>query len=140
MNTPLNFVSVYALPFSQACHTLYQLLMERLPEQSISHRHMPTYAAHCDFIARKPYREFVFIEDDGDYVGSIYLTEQNEIGIAIFKAHQGCGYGKEAVKWMMERHHGERLLANINPKNERSIKMFEKLGFNLLQITLTYES
>ena len=28
-----------------------------------------------------------------------------------------------------------RLLANINPLNERSIKMFESLGFKLIQLT-----
>jgi RimJ/RimL family protein N-acetyltransferase len=130
----LKLISVYDLPFMQTCKVLYDLLTERTPEQSISHKKMPTFAEHSHFVMNQPYPEWYMI-DDGGYVGSIYLTKANEIGISVFNKFQGRGYGKRAVRMLVDKHKGKRLLANINPLNERSIKFFTELGFKHIQQT-----
>jgi len=112
---------------------LYQLLKERTPEQSISHKSMPTMQEHIDFIESRPYLAWYFIQDE-DIVGSIYLTNQREIGISIFKHYQSSGYGKEAVKALMKRYPG-RFLANVAPENEPSRDFFKGLGFKKIQVT-----
>jgi RimJ/RimL family protein N-acetyltransferase len=73
---------------------------------------------------------------DGIFVGAVYLTRQREVGIGILKAHRGHGYAEKGIRLLLEQHPG-RALANINPSNGASIRLFHKLGFEgPVQITL----
>lgn len=123
--------------FDHAVDILYDLLAERsdADEINISHRKMPSRRCHAMFVKRKPYLAWYLIETDGDYAGSIYLSKQGEIGVFLFRRFQGRGLGTEAIKELMRRFPGKRFLANVNPANARSIALFQKLGFNLLQHT-----
>lgn len=118
---------------------LYDLLLEREPHQSISHKAMPTLEDHAKFVRNHPYLAWFLIQVDGEYVGAIYLTQLKEIGVGIFKRFQGKGYGKEAVKKIMSSYKGP-FLANINPQNQASINLFQRLGFNLIQYTYKLNS
>ena len=118
---------------------LYALLKERTTEQSISHKEIPDYNTHEAFVARQPYPVWKLIEVDGIIIGSIYLTERDEIGVFIFREQQGLGYGSEAVSMLMQEYPGRRFLANINPMNSDSEKLFLKLGFKHIQNTYAYE-
>jgi RimJ/RimL family protein N-acetyltransferase len=124
---------------------LYELIKERMtePEVNISAT-MPTWQQHRQFVCRKPYRCWYLIEVDGAFVGYVSATANNEIGIVIAKASRGKGYGPMAIKELMRMHdplpaipskRSGKWLANINPKNERSIGMFTSLGFKHLQNT-----
>lgn len=115
-------------------HFLYDLLAERTPEQSISHKMMPTWEEHERFTCSAPYLAWYVIEDVGYLRGAIYLSKQREIGVGILRKHQRKGYARAAVLELMRLHPG-RFLANVNPKNEASRKLWESLGFNLLQVT-----
>jgi RimJ/RimL family protein N-acetyltransferase len=124
---------------------LYELLKEREPHQNISHREMPSFEEHTRFVDSHPYQEWfvIFYEwrnVEMGPIGAIYLSKQNEIGIFIAKEYQGKGYGKTAICLLMNRHPGERFLANINPLNERSIDVFLDLGFELKQLTYAKET
>ena len=119
---------------------LYELLKEREPHQNISHREMPSFEEHTRFVDSRPYREWYVIFNGNIVVGAIYLSKQNEIGIFISEIRQGEGYGKQAVRLLMNRHPGERFLANINPLNARSINVFLDLGFELIQFTYAKET
>jgi RimJ/RimL family protein N-acetyltransferase len=124
---------------------LYELLKEREPHQNISHREMPSYEEHVRFVDSQPYREWFVIFNEHEPngmlpIGAIYLSKQNEIGIFIAKEYQGKGHGKTAICLLMNRHPGERFLANINPLNERSIDVFLDLGFELKQLTYAKET
>lgn len=112
---------------------LYSLLAERTDAISISHRAMPCWGDHVRFIDSGPYEAWYFIGDEP--LGACYLSKQNEIGIGIFKEHQGKGYGPQAIKELMRIHGPRRYLANINPRNEPSKGMFASLGFKLCQET-----
>lgn len=125
-----------------AAVVLYDLLAERAPEESISHRAMPTWDEHCAFIASAPYDCWCLIQvpDAGlsaarDYVGAIYLTRRDEIGITIFETERQHGYASEAIRLLTKSHPRPRYLANINPRNTKSIHLFAKLGFALIQHT-----
>lgn len=114
---------------------LYDLLEEREPHQAISHKEMPTYFQHVEFVKSEPYKAWYLITGyQGRVIGATYLSKQNEIGIGIFKKYQGKGYGRDAVLQLMKKHKGP-FLANINPKNAASIAFFEHLDFGLLQVT-----
>ncbi|MEK9736230.1 MAG: GNAT family N-acetyltransferase [Candidatus Nanopelagicales bacterium] len=113
---------------------LYQLLAERTPEQSISHKRMPTMAEHKAFVDGRPYAHWYEIRVDGKSVGAIYLSDRREIGVSIFHQHQRKGYGRAAVLELMHLHPGP-MLANVNPANAASRALWESLGGELLQVT-----
>lgn len=108
---------------------LYELLAEREPHESITHRAMPTFDQHLAFLASNPYKLlFLIVDNAGQYVGSCYVTHKSEIGVFVFKAHRGNGYARFAVQELM-RLHPEPLIANIAPTNEASMRLFQSLGF-----------
>lgn len=119
---------------------LYNLLEEREPHQSISHKAMPSMQEHTKFVLSYPYRGWYLIYDfEKDwYVGAVYITRNSEIGIGILKQYQRQGYGKGAVELIMAKY-PPPYYANINPDNDPSIRMFSEMGFSLKQITLCKE-
>lgn len=125
-------VSVYEV---QAIPALYSLLSERTPQQSISHKQMPSLSEHAAFVQSRPYEAWYMIVDGPGFVGSVYLSKQREIGIFLFLNCQGCGYASWAVEEMKRLHPG-KFLANVNPDNAPSIRFFERLG---KRIQVTYE-
>ena len=128
---------------------LWDLLAEREPSASISHRKMPTMGEHLAFVEKMDpdnghlydrYMIWDLIEVDGRIVGSIYLTQDDEIGISIFKAHQRKGYATAAIKKLMVECMVGPFYANVAPTNTASRAMFEKLGFKVIQQTLMLEA
>lgn len=129
----INLISVYRE--RQAIEILYDLLVEREPHQCISHKNMPNMDEHAAFVRSQPYFAWYLIEnEEGSYVGSIYLSKQREIGVFIFKRYARSGYGAQAVSALMSKWPG-RFLANINPNNAASIRFFENLGARHIQNT-----
>ena len=114
---------------------LYDLLMERNPRANISHKKMPTYNEHVSFVSAKPYSKWYVILYRVNKVGSIYLTSQNEIGIFIKKSFQNKQIGNNAVRKLIKKNPKKRYLANVNPKNKKSIRFFKNNGFKLIQYT-----
>lgn len=138
-----------------AARILYQLLGERPEYANISHRRMPTWEEHLEFIASEPYAFWYLVEgpsvvddndveiDPGSILGSVYLTRADEIGVAVFEKYRrlpGRFFGRSAVRLLMETHPRKVYYANINPANEPSRKMFEKLGFKHIQNTYALEA
>ena len=114
---------------------LYDLLMERNPRANISHKKMPVYNKHVSFVSAKPYSKWYVILYGVNKVGSIYLTSQNEIGIFIKKSFQNKQIGNIALRKLIQKNPKKRYLANVNPKNKKSIHFFKNSGFKLIQYT-----
>jgi|SaaInlStandDraft_7_1057024.scaffolds.fasta_scaffold87969_1 RimJ/RimL family protein N-acetyltransferase len=119
---------------------LYELLMERKLYMNISHKKMPNYDDHVQFIRSKPYTKWYIITKNHKKLGSIYLSKQGEIGIFLKKEIQKKGIGVKAMEEIMKLNPQKRYLANINPNNKNSICFFKKLGFNLIQYTFEKEN
>ena len=134
-------VSIYEEggPTPETLALLYTILLERRPDESISHKQMPTWEQHCRFVAMDPYLDWALILADEEPVGTIYVTENKEIGIGILSEFRRHGYAKDAIELVKEAFKGEKLYANINPKNQKSIDMFEGLGFTHCQNTYVFE-
>ena len=127
-----------------ATSLLYALLAERPRENWISHERMPTEAEHAAFVASHPFRFWYLIEVDGTQVGAIEVTHNNEIGIAILRAHQRKGLGTKALRCFLDIHEplppipavrNGNWLANIATLNEDSKLFFARLGFWPIQET-----
>ncbi len=118
---------------------LYGLLKERESNVNISHKKMPTYAQHIKFIESKPYSKWYIIRLGNQKIGSAYLSKQNEIGIFIIKNMHTQKLGTTALNMLIKKNRRKRYLANINPKNKKSISFFKKNGFELIQHTFELE-
>ena len=66
---------------SQQTELLYELLKER--RYSISHRKWPSYEEHKKFVSSVPYRVWYLVFRGKACLGSIYLQEDNSIGISL---------------------------------------------------------
>lgn len=119
------------------CRFLYDLLKKRDPRANISHRKIPTYKQHQNFVKSKPYTKWYIIQYGNSKVGSIYLSKCDEIGIFLKKEIQGKHVGTIALNLLIAKNPRRRYLSNVSPKNSKSIKFFKKNNFKL--ISYTYE-
>ena len=133
----INLTTVYPVTLD-TLHFLYDLLSKREEGVSISHTKMPSWNDHLDFVCSMPYRKWWLIEGERWRLGAAYITKKNEIGIEILQAYQRQGFGRDTLLKIIEMFPGERFLANISPKNERSQKFFEVMGFGLKQQTYEF--
>jgi len=117
---------------------LYNLLKLRDPKTNISHKQMPSFSEHKKFVNSKPYDKWYIIKLKNKKIGSIYLTSQNEIGIFIMKNIRGKNLGKESLSLLVSKNPRKRYLANINPKNSKSMRFFKNNGFSLIQHTYEF--
>lgn len=112
---------------------LYCLLEERPPEACISHKSMPTREQHAAFVRSKPYKEWCVIKAGKHLVGSVYITKNNEIGIAVDRRYARHGFASTAVFLMYINHKKSPVYANIAPGNYASKALFHRMGFRPLQ-------
>ena len=130
----MHLIDVYDLE-EWKIQALYDILSERTPDESISHKEMPAWDEHVKFVGSRPYAHWYLIgEKPLHIVGTIYLTENREVGVFIKREFRGKGFAKTAISLLRDRHPG-RLLANVNPNNETSRKLWESLGGKLIQVT-----
>jgi RimJ/RimL family protein N-acetyltransferase len=114
---------------------LFKLLKERNPNANISHKKMPAFSEHIQFVKSKPYSYWYVIQISHKKIGTIYLSKNNEIGIFLKKDHHNKGIASKALKLLITKHPKKRFLANINPKNKSSEKFFKNNNFKLIQHT-----
>ena len=119
---------------------LYNQLKERDSTVNISHKKMPTYLEHSKFILSNTYSKWYIIMNKNKKIGNVYLTKTNEIGIFILKSNENKGIGKKVLEKIMEMNPRSRYLANVNPKNKKSLNFFKKNGFKLIQYTFELTS
>ena len=117
---------------------LYELLKERTPAQSISHKKMPTWEEHLKFIKLMPYKAW-WIIFDAEPLGMAYLTKQDEIVVNLLKKYWNQGYGKRVFQLIMNRRPERKFYAHVNPNNKRNIGILQKMGFKKLQLTFVKE-
>lgn len=114
---------------------LFELLSQRKSYENISHKKMPTFEEHVKFVISRPYSKWYIVRLNSKKVGYVYLTHQNEIGIHVIEEVRGKNVAKQALELIMKKNPKSRYLANINPKNKKSIKFFTKNCFKLIQYT-----
>ena len=119
---------------------LYEMLEERELIQNITHKKIPSYNEHVNFIKSNPYSNWYIIFENNKKIGTVYLSKENEVGVFIIKKNQRNGIGKESLKKLIKKNPRKKFFANVNPKNYNSIKFFENFGFKLTQKTYEMNS
>tara|TARA_Y100000992_G_scaffold301685_1_gene273234 strand:- start:1024 stop:1470 length:447 start_codon:yes stop_codon:yes gene_type:complete len=77
------------IPNLSQIDTLYELLKQR--SDNISHAIIPSFEEHQSFVEDHPYRAWYILSRKDSPIGSVYLTNENSIGINIkdsFDAHE----------------------------------------------------
>ncbi len=114
---------------------LFDLLKQREGTVNISHKSLPDWEEHLQYVKKHGYQSWDIIWVENTRIGNIYLTKNDEIGIFIDKKLQFHGYGSKALEEFMKKNGKKRYLANINPTNYKSIQFFGKNGFTHIQNT-----
>ena len=114
---------------------LFDLLKQREGTVNISHKSLPDWEEHLQYVKKHDYQSWDIIWVENTRIGNIYLTRNDEIGIFIDKKLQFHGYGSKALEEFMKKNGKKRYLANINPTNYKSIQFFGKNGFTHIQNT-----
>jgi len=65
---------------------LYEFL--KIRKYNISNLSIPTYSEHIKFVLKHPYRAWYLIKFDKRYVGTIYILDNNCIGLSLFDNHK----------------------------------------------------
>jgi hypothetical protein len=125
---------------------LYRLLCERPALANISHVEAPAFEEHQRFVRRHPYRDWLIIQAQGKWVGSLHATQWNSIGVAILKEDQQKGYARKAVQMYMSANEPLPAIPSSRrgafvmyaaPENGPGKALIERLGGKLIH--LTYE-
>ena len=114
---------------------LYELLKNRDSHANISHKNMPSYLNHVKFIQSNPYSKWYVIQLGRKKIGSVYLSKNDEIGIFLKHDCQSKGIGSVVLEQLIRMNPRQRYLANVSPKNKKSLKFFEQNHFKLIQHT-----
>lgn len=73
----MNFELV--IPTSSQIETLYTQLKNR--SYNISHKSVPSFDKHTEFVQNHPYREWIILKDNGRVIGNVYIHVDNSIGL-----------------------------------------------------------
>jgi aminoglycoside 6'-N-acetyltransferase len=90
------------------------------------------------------------IEVDGTVVGAIQFGEENEpdyrhasLDIFLDTAHQGRGFGRDAIRamarYLLEERGHHRLTIDPALANERAVRVYERVGFRRVGVMRNYE-
>ena len=123
---------------------LYELLKTR--NYVISHRSLPSFEKHRDFVKNHPYLHWFLLRDESNYFGSFYLKKDNSIGLNLTE------YSKEnleaCVDFISDNFSPKKskpsmvpnyFYVNISYSNEEAKSVLQELGLNPLQISLRLE-
>ena len=116
---------------------LYDLLKIRDPLANISHKKMPSYDEHVNFILSNPYPIWYIIEYEEKKIGSVYLSKQDEIGISLVDNSLYDKIGKSVIKLLIKNNPRKRYLAKVSPQNKKLQNFFVNNGF--IGLEYTYE-
>jgi hypothetical protein len=134
----LNFETVQSS--REHIHVLYELLNER--RLNISHKSRVSLAAHRRFIQSNPYRFWFLVKDRTGYLGAVYVTTNNHIGLDL--RQYAFKYCRIILKFITQsvpplpsvpsvRRQG--FAVNVNPENRRLKNQLIKFGAKKTQET-----
>ena len=123
---------------------LYELLKTR--NYVISHRSLPSFEKHSDFVKNHPYLHWFLLRSEYNYVGSFYLKKDNSIGLNLTE------YSKEILGAVLDFINNNfspqqskpsmvpnYFYVNISYLNEEALNALQELGLDPLQISLRLE-
>jgi hypothetical protein len=122
-------------------NVLYGLLNSRI--HKISHKNIPSMEEHSSFVRNHRYRAWFLIKVMDEVIGTVYLTEQNTIGLNIREE-----FIKDSLPYVIEKIRSEfeplpelksnraaQFSINVAPSNIKLIEALEQYGCKCSQIS-----
>ena len=138
---PIKFLQFKSIGMSQA-KALYDLLKER--EHSISHKKIPTLVEHNKFVANHPYLHWLMIVHNKKNIGSVYIQNNNSIGLNIKKNYTEPHFISQIIEHIsknftpMEAVNSQipdYFYLNTSLSNQRLIEVYKALGIKGIQVS-----
>jgi hypothetical protein len=141
----LNFSFLEVLPTEDQISTLFHLLQQR--NHVISHKNMPSFQEHSDFVKSHPYRAWYIVLKDHLPIGSFYISVENNIGINVVDSntHQSV----DAIIRFVKNNYSPlppiksvrsvAFVINVPFSNDKLIAALDKSGAKKVQITFTID-
>ncbi|QWE28990.1 hypothetical protein [Polynucleobacter sp. AM-7D1] len=144
----MNSSSTYPYSFIKVKKTiehidaLYELLKKRV--HNISHNSLPTYNDHKNFVKNSPYRVWYLIKVHDGYIGSLYLLNDNCVGIFVDPNYDHAI--EYAISWALMSHkplpeiksiRSSNFHINVSPSNDRLKKAIQNIGGTKIQTTFS---
>lgn len=125
-------------------HTLYNLLQSRT--HNISHKHAPSVEEHSHFVKNHPYRYWYLVKQGDHYKGSIYIKDDNSLGINLALETELI---KKSILFFLKNFkplpsvksvRSKKFHINIAPENIQLRDTLIELGAELIEHTYTLEN
>ena len=125
-------------------HTLYNLLQSR--KHTISHKYLPSFEEHSHFVKNHPYRYWYLVKQGDHYMGSIYIKDDNSLGINLASEIELI---KKSILYLLKNFkpllpvksvRSEKFHINIAPENIQFRDTLIELGAELIEHTFTLEN
>ena len=125
---------------------LYNILKSRDNKNDISHRSLPTFTEHQNFINSTPYRYWFLIYNKKNIIGSVYITNLNEISIRLIN-NNSLAF-KMTLYLIVENikplrpipsKRNKNFIINISPKDKFYVTLLSKIGAKKIQETFKFD-
>lgn len=128
------------IPSPEQIDELFSLLCERV--HRISHEDLD-YNEHRGFVYSHPYRGWFLVQFEGKYIGSLYITKENTIGINVTERYVPLVV-KPIVEFVVNSYkplaaipsvRNRRFAINVPSANRLLAESLEDIGAELAQMT-----
>lgn len=142
IDSPVNLEKVTGT--EDQIRALYDILIKRT--HNISNTTSPSIEEHIKFVQNHPYRIWYLVKTNSDYIGSVYLMENNCVGINLIR---NIDLFQNIVKTILEKHKPLKEIKsvrpsyfyiNITPDNEEIQTQLMKLHAQKIQSTFIITS
>ena len=140
----MSFDLIEVIP-SNENHIKYLFNMLEKKKFNISHKKLPNFENHREFVKKHPYRKWYLLKFRSEFIGSVYLTNTNIIGLNLL-SNETKDY-VAVIKLIVKSHkplapinseRNEFFLVNSNPKNYNLINALKFLKMDHIQNTYAY--
>ena len=131
------------VPTDHQIKGLFVLLKSRV--HSISHKNLPTFEEHTAFVKKHPYRCWYLIKLSGKPIASVYVGEDNSIGLNNSE-NLDSEMLKGVLAWVFETFspldaiaslRSDVFFVNVSATDTRLMALLVDLGFEAIQCSYT---
>ena len=124
---------------------LYDLLKAR--KYSISHVEIPSFEEHSNFVKNHPYHKWFMVENKSNLIGTIYIHNDNSIGIDILNEFEM--FIPDVLSFLEKRYRplpyiksvrSKNFFLNLSPQNKKLNELLISLGYEISQISYEKKS
>ena len=121
---------------------LFEIFQKRKKNDRISSFINLSYEEHCRFINEHPYRYWFLVKKTDRYIGTLYISNENCIGIHLLQRYQN--YFELLINQVLETYEplpavpsvrSSNFIVNISPNNNQLETILQKMGANCIQKT-----